>query len=240
MVDSEHSGYNDSMEEGEDSGILLSIADLMSGVFLFFVLLYVTVSLQLQLRVKQLEDVVAERDQLQEQIEQQRRIFIGTLQDQLQGNNINVQVNEETGDISVRDNILFDFGSATLKPEGQQFLNRFVPIYSQVVFSDDAIADQVVRVVIEGHTSSTGTYQSNMELSLLRSLSVTNYIFSEATQFPTKERLSQKILASGRGEIEADQSSDNPADRRVVFRFQFKGEIIDSSSFQEEISGNVR
>ncbi len=240
MIDPENSGYSDSMEEGEDSGILLSIADLMSGVFLFFVLLYVTVSLQLQLRVQQLEDVVAERDQLQEQIEQQRRIFIGTLKDQLQGNNINVEVNEETGDISVRDNILFDFGSATLKSEGQEFLSRFVPIYSQVIFSDDAIADQVVRVVIEGHTSSTGTYQSNMELSLLRALSVTNYIFSEATQFPTKERLSQKILTSGRGEIESDQNFDNPADRRVVFRFQFKGDIIDSSSRQEDFSENVQ
>lgn len=62
-----------------------------------------------------------------------------------------------------------------------------------------------------------------MELSLLRSLSVSKYIFSKDLKFDTKSRLKQKIMAAGRGEIES-QKIDNPADRKVVFRFQFRGE----------------
>jgi outer membrane protein OmpA-like peptidoglycan-associated protein len=246
MIDDHESYlYKSEDNETEDNGIMLSIGDLMSGVFLFFVLLYVIVVFQLrEVQIKLTQSLVQAEDQLKElelarkelaQLRETRRIFIGTLKDQLQGNNINVEVNEETGDISVRDSILFDFGSAVLKPEGQSFLSQFVPIYSKVIFSDPEIADQVVRIVIEGHTSSAGTYESNLELSLLRSLSVSRYIFSGAINFPTKNQLSQKILASGRGEIEADQIRDNPADRRVVFRFQFRGEIVEGSTLQREL-----
>ena len=63
-----------------------------------------------------------------------------------------------------------------------------------------------------------------MELSLRRALSVSDYIFSQQLNFKTKQPFKQKILASGRGEIDADQSQDNSSDRKVVFRFQFRRE----------------
>lgn len=83
---------------------------------------------------------------------------------------------------------------------------------------------QNTRVVIEGNTSSKGSDQGNMELSLRRALSVSNYIFSQQINFDTKNQFKQKILASGRGEIDADKSKDNSSDRKVVFRFQFRRE----------------
>ena len=63
-----------------------------------------------------------------------------------------------------------------------------------------------------------------MELSLRRALSVSDYIFSQQLDFKTKQKFKQKILASGRGEIDANQSKDSPSDRKVVFRFQFRRE----------------
>lgn len=63
-----------------------------------------------------------------------------------------------------------------------------------------------------------------MELSLRRALSVSDYIFSQQLNFKTKQKFNQKILASGRGEIDADKSKDNSSDRKVVFRFQFRRE----------------
>lgn len=196
-------------EENHEAGIYLSISDLMSSLFLFFALLFITVLVQLK--------------EYQDQNSKQKNIVIGTLQGQLKANNVAVKVNEETGDVSIQDKILFDEGSAELTPKGKAFLQKFIPVYSQVIFSQPAIENQITRVVIEGHTSSKGTYEQNLELSLLRSLSVSKYIFSKDFNFNTKSRLSQKILASGRGEIES-QKSDNSADRKVVFRFQFKGE----------------
>ncbi len=42
--------------------------------------------------------------------------------------------------------------------------------------------------------------------------------------FSTKTNLQQKFLAAGRGEIEADKTRNNPADRKVVFRLQFRSD----------------
>ena len=198
------------IDDGDhESSTYLSIGDLMSGLVMCLALLFITSLVQLQ--------------QAKEQLLKQRRIVVGTLIEKLGGNNINVEVNQETGDVSLRDAILFDEGSAALKPEGKAFLRQFIPIYSQVIFSS-GIEDQISRVVIEGHTSSNGSYESNLELSLLRSLSVTKYVFSNDLQFSTKQNLSQKILSSGRGEIDANQKTDKSSDRKVLFRFQFRGE----------------
>jgi hypothetical protein len=44
--------------------------------------------------------------------------------------------------------------------------------------------------------------------------------------------LRQKIIAAGRGEMDADQKKDDAKDRKVTFRFQFRGE--DSLQFFQE------
>ena len=80
--------------------------------------------------------------------------------------------------------------------------------------------------MIEGHTSSEGDEDKNLELSLLRSLSVSKYILSKDVSFSTKGDLKDKILAAGRGAIDA-KSKINEKDRKVMFRFQFKGEQLD-------------
>jgi outer membrane protein OmpA-like peptidoglycan-associated protein len=201
-------------EDSDNSSFYLAIGDLMSGVLMVFALLFITTLLQLQ--------------EAKEQLSQQRRIFVGELVGHLKGNEIDVKVNEETGEVSVREAILFDEGSAQLKPEGKAELSKFIPLYSQVIFSNPDFEREISRVIIEGHTSSKGSYEANMELSLMRALAVTRYIFSEELQFASKPELTQKIMAAGRGEIEAESEYDNPSDRKVVFRFQFRGEEIDT------------
>ncbi len=193
----------------EDAGIWLSIGDLMSGLLLVFVLLFVAAILQLQDYIEQSTD---------------RRVFIiQSLQQKFNEQNIDAAVDEETGDISIADSVLFDEGRFALLDDGKNFLNRFIPVYSEVIFSNELIEEEIVRVVMEGHTSSLGFDHTNMELSLNRANSVANYIITEM-EFSHKERFIQKMQASGRGEIDADQSIDNAADRRVMFRFKFKGE----------------
>ncbi|MEH2299256.1 MAG: OmpA family protein [Nostoc sp.] len=191
--------------EDDDSSIYLSIADLMSSLLMFFGLLFITVLLQL-----------AQKDV-------PKRVVIGNVVGQMKSNNINVKVNPETGDVSIQESILFAKGSTELKPDGKAFLHRFIPVYSGVIFSKPEFEQEISRVVIEGHTSSDGDDKTNLQLSLLRSASVYKYIFYDMN-FPTKAPLSQKILAAGRGEIESDKKRDNPGDRKVVFRFQFRSD----------------
>lgn len=193
--------------EDDDSSIYLSIGDLMSGLLMFFALLFITALLQL-----------AQKDT-------PKRVVIGNVVGQMKSNNINVKVNPDTGDVSIQESILFAKSSTELKPEGKAFLRRFIPVYSGVIFSKPEFEKEISRVVIEGHTSSDGDDQINLQLSLLRSASVYKYIFYEMN-FTKKTSLSQKILAAGRGEIESDQKRDNPGDRKVLFRFQFRSDEL--------------
>ena len=63
-----------------------------------------------------------------------------------------------------------------------------------------------------------------VQLSFKRALAVSEYI--STLDFPTKEKFRQKLLAGGRGELDASQDIDNPKDRKVMFRFQFKREDL--------------
>jgi len=193
------------LQEEQDSGVYLSIGDLMSGLLIFFALLFITVMVQL----KQVQDRVSELPQQ----------LIEALQGLPQGK---IEIDKKTGDISIPDAILFDKGSAELKPEGKKFLRDFIPPYSDFIFSNAAFEDTVTRVIVEGQTSSQGGDQYNMDLSFKRSLSVYNYIFSKELNFKNKSKFKTKLMAAGRGEVEANQKIDDPRDRRVVFRFQLK------------------
>ncbi|WP_017660161.1 OmpA family protein [Baaleninema simplex] len=190
----------------EDSGIWLSIGDLMSGLLLFFALLFVTVTIQLK--------------QYQDALDRLPVVVLNAIERDLSGEDI--RVDPDTGDVSIGDRILFDENSAELKPEGKRFLREFIPVYSDVIFSNSEFEAQVVRVIVEGHTSSDGDDLDNLKLSLNRSLAVVNYLFSDELNFKNKDKFLQKVLTSGRGELDASLDTDNPGDRKVVFRFQLK------------------
>jgi outer membrane protein OmpA-like peptidoglycan-associated protein len=190
----------------QDSSVFLSIGDLMSGLLMIFMLLFINVLVTLT------------------EAEDTKKVLVGEIVDAAKANNIDVTVNPETGDISVRESILFDFASSDLKPQGKKFLEQFIPAYSEIIFSRQDFDKAVKLIVIEGHTSSKGEDAENMILSLERANAVVKHILSPGLKVTDKPRLMHKILAAGRGEIQADQTKDNSADRRVMFRFEFAGD----------------
>lgn len=222
-------GLTPDSDEEDTSSILLSFGDLMSGLLMIFALLFIVVLFQLQEREEQLkarEEQLREKEEQLEERGESIKIVIGAVLGAMKANNIDVQVNPESGDISVRNSILFDENSAELKPEGKELLKTFIPEYSEVIFSKPEFEEEITRVIIEGHTSSKGSYETNMKLSQSRSMAVIDYIFSDL-DFETEQDLQQKIMAAGRGEVEAEQDIDDPADRKVTFRLQFRGQEIE-------------
>lgn len=194
--------------EEQDSGVWLSVGDLMSGLLMFFALLFIAVSAQLveyQNIIKKIPLAIIEAS----------KNIPGV------GDSIKVEPN---GDLSLDDKILFDEGKAELKREGKIFLDSFIPIYSETIFTEKQFEEQVSRIIIEGHTSSKGSEKDNMELSFQRALAVTEYI--STIDFSSKDKFKQKLLAAGRGEIDSNQNIDDPKDRKVMFRFQFKREDL--------------
>ncbi|ROR70216.1 OmpA family protein [Vibrio crassostreae] len=192
--------------DAEESGVWLSIGDLMSVLLMIFALLLISALVQIS--------------EVHENSQTTRVVIIKGINDALEGAGIEVQANSETGDISILDSILFDRNEYRLKPSGKAFLDQFVPIYSDVIFQSKQTADEVSRIVIEGHSSSEGSFDRNMELSVLRANSVAKYINS--MDFAHKLPFFDKAMISGRGPIEANQEATDPADRKVKFRFQFK------------------
>ncbi len=144
--------------EIDETGTWLSIGDLMSGLVMLFALLLVVSLLLLNEAAEKARD--------------SRVVIIQSLEQTLKAAGINANVDPVSGDISIMDSVLFDSGSAELKPEGSRFLETFVPIYSRAIFSDKDVAEQVQFVVIEGHTSSAGGWDYNMNLSLQRANTV--------------------------------------------------------------------
>ncbi|ROO74767.1 OmpA family protein [Vibrio crassostreae] len=194
--------------DAEESGVWLSVGDLMSVLLMIFALLLISALVQIS--------------EVYEESQNTRIVIIKDINDKLNAEGIGVQADPETGDISITDSILFDLNDYKLKASGQEFLEKFIPIYSDAIFQSQATADEVSRVVIEGHSSSEGAFDRNMELSVLRANSVIAFVNS--MEFSNKQRFFDKAVISGRGPIEARQDVADAADRKVKFRFQFKDE----------------
>lgn len=210
-------------QEEEDNSIFLSIGDLMSGLLMIFALLFSVVFIQYQ-------EALMKAEQLKQQVEQYEQAFQQLpllLRTQLEAElgTGRFEVDAETGDLIIADEILFDENVATLKPAGQAFLRQFIPVYSNIIFQlPPEISRQITAISLEGSTSSSGPDQDNMDLSLSRASSVYQYIFNDPTfpNFPTKAQLRQKMLVAGRGEIDANQQTVAASDRRVTFHFQVR------------------
>lgn len=192
--------------DAEETGVWLSVGDLMSVLLMIFALLLISALVQIS--------------EVYEESQNTRVVIIKGINDALNSAGIEVKADSETGDISITDSILFDFNEHTLKSSGKEFLNKFIPIYSDVIFQSEATAEEVSRIVIEGHSSSEGSFNRNMELSVLRANSVIAFINSMA--FENKPRFFEKVVISGRGQLEANQKEAVASDRKVKFRFQFK------------------
>lgn len=137
---------------------------------------------------------------------------------------LNVDINRQTGEITLDSSILFAYGDAMLSDEGKAFLQQFIRIYSGVVFGEK-YEDFVSRIMVEGHTDPTGSYEVNKPLSEDRANSVLNYCLSEECGVDAAylDILTQTLEAVGYADEKPvygpDGKVDNDASRRVSFRF---------------------
>ena len=132
---------------------------------------------------------------------------------------------DENGNIVLNSSVLFESGKSTIRPEGKEFLQRFIPVYLGVLLQDE-YADYLGEIIIEGHTDSVGTYESNLKLSQDRALQVALYCL-ELTESnpPLHQKLQQILTAKGRSEsdlVMVNGIEDPDASRRVEFKFSLK------------------
>lgn len=118
----------------------------------------------------------------------------------------------------------FAFGTWQLSAEQESVLRQFVPEILKIA-NDELGKDILKRVVIEGYTDKTGSYLTNLNLSLQRSQKVLCSMF--ATSGPNLLDDSQKadvrnLFFVGGYSFNAAKESDEES-RRVEMRLEFRG-----------------
>lgn len=139
---------------------------------------------------------------------------------------------DDSGAIVFQSDMMFDKNQATLKPQGKQFLDSFIPSYIHVLMKEEN-ASYVSQIIIEGHADTDGTYLSNMQLSQSRAYAVLAYLLSDeyhGLSGAEKEWLRKKVTVNGRSSVEPVYNEegliDKDSSRRVVIKFRLNDETL--------------
>lgn len=228
----------------EETSYWLSYSDMMAALLLIFVLI---ISFTLMQSKRQYESRQDELEKQQKTIEEQEKLLadqqkeldrivgirsdlVRDLRDEFSDSSTNIKIDEKTGAITFDAGVLFDVSDSDLKPDGMEFIDRFLPRYCSVLLNDK-YREYVSEIIIEGHTDTNGTYIYNLELSQQRAFSVAKYCLAEDNGVIGKDQvnlLRTVLTANGKSYsnpiYKADGSVDMDASRRVEIKFRLQDE----------------
>ena len=189
--------------------------------------------IQLDAQQAQINTQQAQLDNQQAQIEQlvgMKTRIITSLSSALKSSSISATVDPTTGSIALESDVLFESGEYKLTDAGKRFVDKFLPVYLDVLFSEE-YKGYVSEIIIEGHTDSVGGYLTNLELSQQRALAVASYVLGDscrAVSADVKNELRTVVTVNGRSYSDrifnADGTENMDASRRVVFKFRLTDE----------------
>lgn len=202
---------------------------------------------QLDVQGNELDRMKGQLDKQQQTLDEQNRVMdeqqqkldkiigvkaeiIEKLSKSFDKSEVSVSVDTKTGAILLDAEILFDYGDTELKDDGRDFLKVFLPMYFDVLLSDE-VRPYIAEIIIEGHTDEVGSYLYNLKLSQDRALSVASYCFEDYIDTVNEEKaqiLRSIVTANGRSYNDLvyneDGSINSDASRRVEFKFRLKDE----------------
>ena len=144
-----------------------------------------------------------------------------------------MKVDSQTGSITFSSDVLFRYNSATLTTESQKTLKSVIPMYLSVLLQEQ-YRDYIAEIIIEGHTDTVGSYESNMELSYNRANSVAKFCLKENNGLSKAqiEKLQKLLTVNGRSYSDPVYEKDNSnhdmeevdmaSSRRVEIKFRLK------------------
>lgn len=186
----------------------------------------VTQQVQLAAQQTQLEN---QQQQIEQLVGLKTRI-ITSLSTALRNSNISATVDPSNGSIALESDVMFETNQYKLSERGKKFIDRFLPVYLDVLFSDE-YKEYVAEVIIEGHTDSLGGYLDNLKLSQQRALAVATYVLEDGYRGISegqKRSLRSVVTVNGRSfsDLIRDENGreDMNASRRVVFKFRLTDE----------------
>ena len=159
---------------------------------------------------------------------------VESLQQEFAKNNLNVNIDSQTGALTLDASVLFAYDDAELTEEGKTALRSVLPIYCKVLL-EDSYKSYLAEIIIDGYTDTDGDYAYNLELSQRRSLAVAQYLLEIQGEFLTSDQtidLQDYLTVNGHSManpiLDADGNVDKDASRRVEVKFRLKDdEMID-------------
>lgn len=170
-------------------------------------------------------ELAATRSELQD-IVGIRTDIIGELQTKF--NNSSMKVDAQTGSITFSSDVLFAYNSSTLTDSSKDTLQEIIPMYLGVLLQD-SYRSYVAEIIIEGHTDTIGSYQSNMVLSYERASAVAQFCMDSRNGLSTDQigQLQRLLTVNGRSfsspiHLGPGLGVNMDASRRVEIKFRLK------------------
>ena len=155
---------------------------------------------------------------------------VESLRREFAANNVNVDIDSKTGALTLDANVMFEYDSAELTPEGMAALRQVLPTYCRVLLSEE-YKPYLAEIIIDGYTDDEGDYAYNLMLSQNRSLAVANYLLEIEGEFLSGSEsidLLDYLTVNGHSEsnpvLDAQGNVDKDASRRVEVKFRLKDE----------------
>lgn len=207
-------------DHDEENVFWVTMSDMLLGLMMVFMTLFIlamTGFSQTKIQQQATQSQVAE--QLSKALKEQK---------------IEATIDKLTGQVKISDLELFDVNSYQLSDKGKKYLDKFIPIYVNTIFSNKELYDKIVNVAIQGHTDSQsyagvttkeGQFLNNMELSLKRADAVANYLFKTGYNKKYTEKLTKTVIVEGKSFTEPvmiNGKEDYAKSRRVELQLVVK------------------
>ncbi len=154
--------------------------------------------------------------QKMKEIANARKKLIYNMKKNLAKSGLKASVDSKTGDVIIQfGDEYFDTGRAQIKPGMEKVLKKFMPAYSETLFSDSKTAEKISFIEVIGYASPTykGKYVNpisleadnkeavnyNLDLSYYRARSIFDYIFdTKKMKYKYQKKIRPMVKVTGR------------------------------------------
>ncbi len=219
------------LNKSEDGNEWISVSDMMSGLMVIFLFIAVSYMMAVKKDKDKIESIAktykSTHETLYKSLLQEFKNDLPRWSAHIDSNSLAVRFTEP--------DVLFDKGSANLKPNFKDILSDFFPRYINILRSEQ-YDGYIAEVRIEGHTSSEWkdlplekAYFSNMALSQARTRAVLEYVMGlpypdDDTQSWLRSMVTANGLSSSKLVVGDNGNEDKARSRRVEFRVRTNAE----------------
>lgn len=216
--------FTKSNTDTDDNVFWVTMTDLLLGLAIIFMTLFI-------LAITGFSQSKLQQQNTQSEVAKE---LITKMQEQ----KINASIDKLTGQVKISDLELFELNSYTLSDKGKKYLDKFIPVYINTIFSNPKMSDKISNVVIQGHTDSqtfSGVaskeeqFTKNMDLSLRRANAVAEYIFKTKYDKKYSPVLTKILTVEGKSftePVEINGKEDYNKSRRVELKLIVKDSDI--------------